>query len=77
MTPKQKAKEMVEYFSPYADYQECDLFTQRQNMEINAINCARLSVNEIINCDSYFKTLEDSKEFSKYWSDVQKEINLL
>jgi len=42
-----------------------------------AKHCALVCVDEIINCDSYFKTLQDSKEFTKYWYEVQTEINKL
>ena len=35
---------------------------------------ALITVDEIINCDSYFKTLEDSKVFVNYWNEVQQEI---
>jgi hypothetical protein len=36
-----------------------------------------MAVDEIINCDTYFKTLTDSKDFTEYWYDVQEEINKL
>ena len=39
-----------------------------------AIKSALIAVNEIINCDSYFKTLEDTQEFAYYWYNVQQEI---
>jgi len=41
--------------------------------ETYALNC----VNEIINCDSFFKTLESVREFTAYWYEVQEEIKLL
>ena len=42
-----------------------------------AKRCALIAVDEIINCDSFFKTLEDTKVFTKYWYEVQQEINKL
>jgi hypothetical protein len=44
---------------------------------IQAKQCALIAVDEIINCDSFFKTLEDTKAFTKYWYEVQTEINKL
>lgn len=32
---------------------------------------------EIINCDSYFRALEDARVFVKYWNEVQEELNKL
>jgi hypothetical protein len=39
-----------------------------------AKHCAFVAVDEIINCDYFFKTLEDTKEFTKYWVEIQNEI---
>jgi hypothetical protein len=39
-----------------------------------AIQNALISVDEIINSDSFFPTLESTKEFTKYWYEVQEEI---
>ena len=44
---------------------------------IQAKQCALIAVDEIINCDSFFKTLEDTKAFTKYWYEVQYEIEKL
>ncbi len=65
MTAKEKAKELFDVF--YEVYPNTGV----------AIESAKASVNEIINCDSCFKTLEDSKEFVSYWYEVQQEINKL
>lgn len=35
---------------------------------------ALIAVDEIINCDYFFKTLEDTKSFTDYWYKVQQEI---
>ena len=73
MTQKEKAKELIFKFydieknDGYFDY-PLFIFSQK---------CALIAVDEIINCDCYFKTLEDSKEFTKYWYEVQQEINKL
>ena len=77
MTPKEKVIELVEKFECYVDYQGDDCFNEREKMLINAKRCALIAVDEIINCDSFFKTLEDTKEFTKYWYEVQQEINKL
>lgn len=62
-TPKEKALELYGKFCYYnKDY---------------AKKCALIVVDEIINCDSFFKTFKDTKIFSKYWYDVQTEINKL
>jgi hypothetical protein len=63
-TPKEKARELV--FEKF----KYELLPQAKQY-------ALIVVNEIINCDSFFKTLEDTKEFSKYWYDVQSEIEKL
>lgn len=73
MTPKEKAKELVDKFARIDGYQDsidlskCDYEKQ----------CALIAVDEIVNCDSFFKTLEETKEFTEYWYNVQKEINNL
>lgn len=66
MTPKEKANQL---FNRYQN--EVGMF------RFDAKNCALIAVDEIINCDSFFKTLEDTKEFTKYWYEVQQEINKL
>jgi hypothetical protein len=71
MTPKQKAKEIVNKFYYYVES------ISESQQEENAKQCALIAVDEILNCDCYFKTLEDSKEFTKYWYEVQQEINKL
>jgi len=59
MKPKEKAKELIKSF--YNDTHISDTEAKE-----NAIMYSLICVNEIINCDSYFKTLEDSKIFVKY-----------
>ena len=66
MSPKEKAKEL---------YRKYHLIYTLNDYESK--QCALIAVNEIINCDSFFKTLEDTKEFTKYWQEVQSEIEKL
>jgi hypothetical protein len=68
MTPKQKAIEIYNKFR-----NENSIMTANIRAKKQALIC----VDEILNCDFYFKTLEDSKEFTKYWYEVQQEINKL
>ena len=77
MEAKLKAEELVEKFECYVDYQGDDCFTEREKMLINAKRCALIAVDEIINCDNYFNTLADAKEFINYWYEVQQEIENL
>jgi hypothetical protein len=44
MTAKEKAIELVERFETYADYHECDAFSERQRMRFNAVSIALISV---------------------------------
>jgi len=73
MEPKEKAKDLIEKFEPLADYNECDVFTQRENMLKNAIQCALIAVDEII--DAIDKSLINSD--IEYWQEVKNEINKL
>ena len=65
MTPKEKANELVDKYSCIKDNYNDYEYDKK---------CALISVDEIINCDTFFKTLEDGKEFVKYWHEVQEEI---
>lgn len=68
MTEVEKAKELVDKM-----YTCCkghiDKYTAKQ--------CALIAVDEIVNCDRYFNSLADAKEFINYWYEVQKEIENL
>ena len=68
MLPKEKAKELVDKFS---DLEDGEMYIGK------AKQFALIAVDEIINCDYFFKTLEDTKEFTKYWVQIQNEINNL
>ena len=66
MTPKEKAKELVDKYE--------FVYIQNYTSMFEVKECALIAVDEIINCDSFFKTLEDTKAFTKYWYEVQQEI---
>lgn len=70
MTPQEKAKELV------ARYDVLQALVENFNYH-HAKECALITVDEIINCDRFFKTLEDTKEFTDYWCKVQQEIEKL
>jgi hypothetical protein len=82
MTAKEKALSLFDWY--YSAI--CDLIPVADGYErasrYNAVKpkakrCALIAVDEIINCDHFFKTLEDTKEFSNYWNEVQNEIEKL
>ena len=75
MTPAEKAKQLVHKF--YFSLPNNGGFTGPCNINDRwdeGKKCAAMAVDEIINCDTYFKTLIDSKDFTEYWYDVQEEI---
>ena len=64
MTPKEKAKELVDKFYPRATSYSSD----RKNQNDNAKQCALITIDEILeNTFCQFKT--------KYWQEVKNEIN--
>jgi hypothetical protein len=74
MTPKEKAVELLnKMLSKNPNRQDGISMIDT----IQAKQCALIAVDEIINCDSFFKTLEDTKAFTKYWYEVQYEIEKL
>jgi hypothetical protein len=78
MTSADKAKQLVHRF--YFSLPNNGGFTGPCNINDRweeGKKCAAMAVDEIINCDTYFKTLTDSKDFTEYWYDVQEEINKL
>ena len=48
MEPKEKAKELIELFSDFVDYQGDDCINEIEKILVNAKNCARISVKESI-----------------------------
>ncbi len=67
MTPKDKAKELVDKFIPILDYGQTEKFNQ-------AKKCAVICVEEIIKC-----TFGKYNSFAHidYWEKVKQEINKL
>jgi hypothetical protein len=82
MTPKEKAEELfgkfadIEHLGVYGDYNgtwEWSSSLWRKQAKESAL----IAIDEIINCDCFFKTLEDTKAFTKYWYEVKHEIEKL
>lgn len=68
MTPKEKAKELVEMFNKHAKYWDC--YNDEPLRERHAQKCALILVNEVIfeqqyGTDSYYKRQD-------FWNDVKK-----
>jgi hypothetical protein len=72
MRPKEKAKELVDKMLDKQEYS--DVYQERGIISWSAKQCALIAVDEIVNCDSYFNTLAEAKEFINYWYEVQQEI---
>jgi hypothetical protein len=63
MTPKEKAKELVDKYMCYAQ---------------NAKECALIAVDEIAKCTKYENQKFDNDRFSEdYWKEVKQEIEKL
>jgi hypothetical protein len=78
MEAKEKANELVESFLPYSDYNECDVFTQRENQLKNAKQCALICIGEILeNITEEVMTYKPFMMNSDYWQEVKEEINKL
>ena len=77
MTPKEKAKELVDRFSNYVDYTECDLLNERETMLKNAKQCALICIDEITY--SNFNCLKPSECYQEdnFWNEVKQEIENL
>jgi hypothetical protein len=69
MTPKEKADSIFQ--------QMYKILWHTNSDPIHCKQCALIAVDEIINCDTFFKTLIDSKDFREYWYNVQEEIQKL
>lgn len=78
MIAKDKAHQLVTrfYFALPNNGSQTGINNVHQRWE-EGKKCAAMAVDEIINCDTFFKTLIDSKDFTEYWYDVQEEINKL
>lgn len=81
MTPKEKAIELIEQFEQFSDYKECDVFTQRERMFMNAKQCALICVEEILNespSKRYWDTYDDETPSAiTFWQEVKEEIEKL
>lgn len=75
-TEKETATELVDKMYYARRYKDAEDYIPLEAWE-HAKQCALVAVDEIINCDSFFKTLEDTKAFTKYWYEVQYEIEKL
>jgi hypothetical protein len=75
MTAKEKAKELVEKFEDFADYHDCDVFTQIERLKINAKQCALIAVDEILISFNDFEYYPE--DLKCYWEAVIKEIERL
>ena len=76
MTPKEKAKELVEKFYYYANLTERQAY-QGRTEDYNAKQCALICVGEMIkelegDWDDWMHEPKD-----KYWQEVKQEINKL
>jgi len=77
MTHKQKAIELEEKYEQFADYQECDVFTQRERMFINAKQCALIAVDEILQYINRMNKMLPQHLSTEGWQEVKQEIDNL
>jgi len=75
MKAQEKAKELFNKYCYAIRTEETD--SGYFSNVIYAKDCALICLDEIINCDSFFKTLDDTKAFTKYWYEVKKELEQL
>ena len=71
MTPKEKAKKLVNKFR-----QETDGIAGYNYDSVN-VKCALIAVDEILDADWFIPTKEDSVKWSSYWQEVKQEIEKL
>lgn len=75
MTPKEKAKELLDKFTFASIY-----FTNNTNgAKLNAKTCALIAVDEIISLMIKFhgRHIKDNLSEIKYWEEVKQEIEAL
>ena len=71
MTPKEKAKELVDRFIGYSYFSDGNHSMNRQcQQESNAIQCALIAVDEILKIHSVII----SYHTEIYWQEVKQEI---
>jgi len=74
MTPKDKAKELIDKFNFSIDH-NTKVYTIYQNVD-ESKRCALIAVDEIIDAIDWHEFETPNKEIN-YWLDVRKEINNL
>jgi hypothetical protein len=80
MTPKEKAKELVDRFEEFADDMECNVFTSSENRFKNAKQCAIIAIDLILDELLEIVTVTSSKYIIKhinYYQEVKHEIEKL
>ena len=78
MTPKEKAKEIVEQMSDFIP--RCDHNEENLNIETIircAKQCALIAVDEILDDDVYDMSEELFEKRINYWEEVKQEIQAL
>lgn len=75
MSPKEKAKELVDTFRKFVKPQSSGFWVSNEDTTIkNAKQCALICIDESLNCDSDIVNWESH---SKYYNEIKKEIELL
>ena len=74
MTPKEKAKELVERFRPYVR-ESCEESSREEKMK----QCALICIDEIINnpalSNREYKGWDNNPiQYKKFWQEVKQEI---
>jgi len=67
MTPKEKAKTLVDKYRTFIVMWSGGIYVERENIKQCALICIEQMIKE---CDGYYKGI-------KYWKEVKKEINKL
>jgi hypothetical protein len=75
MTPKEKAKELVDKYSTYVVMWSGGIEVETQNVK----QCALIAVDEILNANGLHPndTDYDYNKAELYWEEVKQEINNL
>jgi hypothetical protein len=72
MTPKEKAKDLVDKFDEFTVHYEW------REKNDNAIECALIAVDEVLKYQPYdVYTIEQCNNVNNYWREVKKEIEKL
>ena len=77
MTPKEKAKQLVDRFRPHAyGLDETERFSPNQE-RLSAIQCALIAVDEILKEKADCHRYECNGNGTEYWQQVKQEIEKL